>query len=214
MPSDPGSILIVEDMAETYAWLHATVQSVFPSSVIHGASHLQQARELLQGQAVDLALIDIHLPDGSGLDLLGEIMRATPATYCIIATVFGDDGNLFEALRTGAKGYLLKEQSSEQFATHLRGIVNDQPPLSPAIARRVLQLFCPPAGDDLTRRELEVLSLIARGLRLKDVAAELAISAYTVGDHVKSIYRKLQVSNRAEATLQAARRGLIPPSRS
>lgn len=181
-----------------------------PEPVIHEAVHLEQARTLLAQHDVDLALIDIHLPDGSGIDLVKEISRHSPDTYCVIATVFSDDRHLFDALRAGAQGYLLKEQTSEQLARHLRGIVDDQPPLSPVIARRVLQFFCPPQGEDLTPRELEVLSLIARGLRLKDVAAELGISVHTVGDHVKNIYRKLQVDNRAEAALQAARRGLIP----
>jgi DNA-binding NarL/FixJ family response regulator len=209
---DPRRILIVEDVAETRAWLCEVVGSAFPHAAIREAAHLEAARSLLEKGDFDLALIDIHLPDGSGIDLLREIGRRSPQTYCVIATVFGDDEHLFEALRAGARGYLLKEQSSEQLIRHLRGITEDQPPLSPSIARRVLQFFRPLECDALTPREVDVLSLLARGLRLKDVAAELGISAHTVGDHVKSIYRKLQVGTRAEATLQAVRRGLVPPS--
>lgn len=210
MPTEPRDVLILEDMPDTRAWLGEVVRTVFPAPRIHQAVHLQQARELLARQTMDLALIDIHLPDGSGIDLLKEIVQRSPQTYCVIATVFSDDEHLFQALRAGAKGYLLKEQSTEQLVRHLRGIADDQPPLSPVIARRVLQFFCPSTADELTPREREVLSLIARGQRLKDVATELGISAHTVGDHVKNIYRKLRVSNRAEATLQAVRRGLIP----
>lgn len=211
---DPKSILIVEDVPDVRSWLAEVALSVFPEACIAEAAHLSRARELLAESTVDLALIDIHLPDGNGIDLVREITDRDSACYCVMATVFSDDQHLFDALRAGAQGYLLKDQTSDQIARHLRGIVDDQPPLSPRVARRVLQFFCPPKGDELTAREVEVLSLIARGLRLKEVSAELGISVHTVGDHVKNIYRKLQVTNRAEATLQAARRGLIPPSQS
>ncbi len=212
MLTNPRHVLLVEDVADTRAWLAEVVRSVFPEVAVHEAEHLERARELLSAQEFDLALIDIHLPDGNGIDLLEEITARSPETYCVIATVFSDDEHLFDALRAGAQGYLLKDQSTEQLARHLRGIAEDQPPLSPLVARRVLQFFCPPKRHELTPRELDVLASIGRGLRLKEVAAELGISVHTVGDHVKSIYRKLEVSNRAEATLQAARRGLIPPN--
>lgn len=213
MPFSPQNALVVEDIAETRAWLCDLLRGVFSGIDVHEAAVLQQARKIVARHRFDLALIDIQLPDGSGIDLLGEIRARTPATYCVIATIFDDDQHLFDALRAGAHGYLLKHQDAGQIAQHLRGIVDDQPPLSPMIARRVLQFFRAPAPavmeDQLTARESEVLALIARGLRLREVAEALAISRHTVGDHVKNIYRKLQVGSRAEATLQAARRGLI-----
>jgi DNA-binding NarL/FixJ family response regulator len=212
MPLTPQHALVVEDIAETRAWLSDLLREVFPGIVVHQAAVLQQARKLIAGHRFDLALIDIQLPDGSGIDLLGEMRAHTPETYCVISTIFDDDRHLFDALRAGAQGYLLKHQDDGQIARHLRGILDDQPPLSPMIARRVLQFFRTPvaaAEDELTARESEVLVLIARGLRLREVAETLQISRHTVGDHVKTIYRKLQVNSRAEATLQAARRGLI-----
>jgi DNA-binding NarL/FixJ family response regulator len=212
MPLNPQHALVVEDIAETRAWLSDLLREVFPGIVVHQAAVLQQARTLIAGHRFDLALVDIQLPDGSGIDLLGEIRAHTPETYCVISTIFDDDRHLFDALRAGAQGYLLKHQDDGQIARHLRGILDDQPPLSPMIARRVLQFFRAPvaaAEDELTARESEVLAAIARGLRLREVAEALQISRHTVGDHVKSIYRKLQVNSRAEATLQAARRGLI-----
>lgn len=209
MTIEPSNILIIEDMDETRRWLRGVVQAVFPSAAIDEAAHLQQAREVLAGRDVDFALIDIHLPDGCGIDLVREIRQRPSATYCVMATVFDDDFHLFDALRAGAQGYLLKDQNSEQIAAQLSGVASGQPPLSPAIARRLLHHFSVPPEHELTPREVDVLTLIARGLRLKDVAGELGISVHTVGDHVKNIYRKLQVSNRAEATLQAVRRGLI-----
>lgn len=195
-------------MIDTRRWLRGVVESIFPDNQIDEAEDLQQARERLSVQKFDLALIDIHLPDGCGIDLLREI-RQSSSTYCVITTIFDDDLHVFDALRAGAQGYLLKEKDSDRITAQLLGMINGQPPLSPSIARRLLQHFSVPPKDDLTFREVEVLTLIARGLRLKDVAHELGISIHTVGDHVKNLYRKLQVSNRAEATLQAARRGLI-----
>ncbi|HEY7775329.1 MAG TPA: response regulator transcription factor [Kineobactrum sp.] len=200
-------ILIVEDMAETRQWLRGIVDRVFPQARIHNAAHLQQARELLKTVSVDLALLDIHLPDGNGLALLQE--TASRDIYWVVTTAFADDDFVFEALRLGARGYLLKEQGADQLARHLAGIAEDQPPLSPRIARRVLAYFQPQPAEELTARELQVLTLIAQGLPLKAVGDALCISSHTVGDHVKHIYRKLRVHTRAEAALQAAKRGLI-----
>lgn len=217
MAAEPEHILVVEDVAETRAWLRGLLEDVFPGAGVHEAAILGQARALLGAQAFQLAVIDLQLPDGSGIELLDEIRRSSPATYCVVATIFDDDRHLFDALRAGARGYLLKEQGRDQLALRLRGILEGQPPLSPAVARRVLAFFggAPDAAPAarLSARELEVLSLIARGLRLKEVAATLGISAHTVGDHVKHIYHKLQVGNRAEATVEAVRLGLLPSAR-
>jgi DNA-binding NarL/FixJ family response regulator len=216
MPTEPHDIIIVEDMTETRAWLRDLLGGVFPEADIQEAAMVAQARTLLSNHRFDLALIDLQLPDGSGIDVLREIRQKSPTTYCVVATIFDDDRHLFDALRAGAQGYLLKDHDDARIASQLRGILLDQPPLSPAIARRVLEFFSLPESavpeEQLSDRELEVLSLIARGLRLKEVAVALEISVHTVGDHVKHIYHKLQVSNRAEATLHAVRLGLIPPT--
>lgn len=210
MSLQADNILIVEDVAETRAWLADIVTRVFPSASIYQAVHLQQARQALRDTPVDLALLDLHLPDGNGMALLPE--SGGRNIYWVVTTAFADDDYIFEALRLGARGYLLKEQSADQLARHLAGIAEGQPPLSPRIARRVLDFFQPRPSEELTARELQVLTLIAQGYPLKVVGEELCISPHTVGDHVKHIYRKLQVHNRAEATLQAARRGLITPN--
>lgn len=151
MASEPSNILIIEDMNETRHWLRCVAQSVFPSAEIYEAAHLQQAHEILEeGRNVDFALIDIHLPDGCGIDMVREIRRRSSTIYCVITTVFDDDSHLFNALRAGAQGYLLKEQTSDQIAAQLRGVLNGQPPLSPAVARRLLHHFSVPPEDDLT----------------------------------------------------------------
>jgi DNA-binding NarL/FixJ family response regulator len=139
--------------------------------------------------------------------------RKTAACTTIVTTVYADDDHLFSALRAGAQGYLLKDQSRERLTEQLRGILHGEPPLSPSIARRLMRTFTAPAqhreDSGLTAREIEVLTLIANGHTLKDVGKALGISRFTVGDHVKMIYRKLNVASRAEAALQAARLGIV-----
>lgn len=111
-----------------------------------------------------------------------------------------------------ARGYLLKENEKQKLVTALKGIVAGTPPLSPKIARRVLQHFHAPRNADgpkLTPREIEVLTFAAKGLRVKDIAEQTGMSPHTAADHLKAIYRKLDVSSRAEAELEASRRRLV-----
>ena len=138
----------------------------------------------------------------------------------VVASIHDDDDHLFQALQAGAQGYLLKDHPTAWLALQLRGIAQGQPPLSPAIARRLLRHFqappptpaqspAAPAVTDLSARERDVLGLLAQGVRIADIGIALGISRHTVGDHVKNIYRKLNISSRAEAALQARHLGLI-----
>ncbi len=165
-----------------------------------------------QAAPPDLALIDLSLPDGSGVTLIEEINRRAPGTVCIVVTIFDNDLHLIPALRAGAQGYLLKDQSWQQIAQLLLGITEGRPPLSPAIARRLLAHFRPQPQQfiaPLTERETEVLALIAKGMTMAEAARLLGISPNTVAGYVKKIYRKLQVSSRAEAALTAHNLGLV-----
>ena len=131
----------------------------------------------------------------------------------MVTTIYADDRHLFPALRAGAAGYLLKDQPREKVISALRGILAGEPPLSPAIAQRLLRLF----GDtheggeeqNLTPRERETLVLLAKGFKLRDVAQQMGVTQNTAAGFVKIVYRKLNVSNRAEAAVEAARMGLI-----
>ena len=206
--------LVVDDQASSRAWLEQALEQAFPGIAIAAAGSLAEAGRLLDPPP--LALIDLGLPDGSGVSL---IERLRGRSMCVVATVFDDDAHLFPALHAGAEGYVLKDQGHESLAEMLRGIAAGQPPLSPSIARRLLRHFAPqhgPAGapavaaeNALTPRETEVLRLIAKGMTRQEVAQLLAISAHTVAGYLKDIYRKLNVGSRAEATLEAARRGLV-----
>jgi len=209
--------LIVEDIPEINQWLTDMVQQVFPDIVIHQAFDLRQAREILHSHsAYHLALIDLGLPDGSGLDLIHEIACSHPETVQIVTTIYDDDAHLFTALKAGAQGYLLKDHTPEIFQQHLRQLEYGVPALSPSIARKMLAYFqsCPTTIKKaqlpvaLTLRETEVLGCIGRGMRISQTAQMLHISEHTVSGYVKDIYRKLNISSRAEAALEADRRGL------
>lgn len=167
---------------------------------------------LAEHPAPDIALIDLGLPDGSGVELIGELNRHAPQTLCIVASIFDDNEHLFPALRAGAQGYLLKDQPLIQIIELLKGIAEGRPPLSPAIARKLLGHFQPvtqPALEQLTERETEVLRYIAKGMTLPETARILGISPHTISGYVKNIYRKLNISSRAEAATTARNLGIV-----
>jgi len=206
------SAFILEDVKETRAWLVDILHVCFENITIVQAGTIGQAKEILDKQNFELALIDLSLPDGSGIEVINLITALSPGTYTVVATIYDDDRHLFPALQAGASGYLLKDQSKEQISILLQGIINDAPPLSPSISRRLLEHFNAPKPnqeDNLTAREKDVLILISKGIKLDDVAQMLGITRNTTAGYVKNIYRKLNISSRAEATLTAARMGLI-----
>ena len=205
---------ILEDLPESQAWLSEALTLSFPGIAIDSAYSLLEARgKLKSGPMPDIALIDLGLPDGSGVELIEFIQRRAPTTLCIVASIFHDDGHIFPALRAGAQGYLLKDQPVAAIVAALTGIAAGRPPLSPAIARRMLAFFQPqpPALSDpaLTERETEVLRLISKGMTQGETARLLGISQHTVAGYVKELYRKLNVNSRAEAALLARDMGLV-----
>jgi len=204
--------LIVEDLPDSRTWLAGVLVAAFPGVAVESADSVAHALASLDRSAPDIALVDLGLPDGSGIDVIRQITKRSSATVTVVTTVFADDQHVFPALRAGAHGYVLKDQTADELVPLLQGIVNGRPPLSPAIARRLLGFFGP-AGEKsattLTARETEVLTLIAKGLTIAKVAETLGISHNTAAGYVKGIYRKLNVSSRAEATMEAARLGVI-----
>ncbi len=206
--------LIVEDLDEPRQWLAEVLPQVLPSvRQVDCAATLAEARECMRSNQYGLALVDWGLPDGNSENLIRELVAARPGALVIVATIHDDDAHVFPALRAGASGYILKSQPRQVVAEQLRRINSGELALSPSIALRVLKHFHAgvhePAGKTLTEREIEVLRLIAKGYKVSEAGQLLGISSHTVTTYIRDIYRKLGISTRAEATLEAARRGLV-----
>jgi len=210
------NILLLEDLPEIRTWLKALVMQVFPSAQIVECARVHDALAQVSAQKFDLALIDLGLPDGSGVDVVSALRESQPDAQSVIVTIHDDDDHLFPALQAGAYGYILKEQSRELITEQLQRISQGEPPLSPSIARKVIAYFAAQAKPQanalphvqLTERESEVLR-VAKGFTLPEIGVQLGLSRHTIADYVKQIYRKLNVSSRAEAALEAQRLGLF-----
>ncbi len=214
------NILLLEDLPEIRAWMRSLVQQVFPGALISEAARVQDALDLVPALRFDLALIDLGLPDGSGVAVVTKLRDLQPEAQSVVVTIHDDDEHLFPALQAGAFGYILKEQARELITEQLQRISQGEPPLSPSIARRVMAYFSEkskPAQPrnsllpnvSLTERESEVLLRVAKGYTLPEIGVQLGLSRHTIADYVKQIYRKLNVSSRAEAALEAQRLGLF-----
>ncbi len=207
------NILILEDHDETMNRLVNIVGQAFSEAQVHCAYSIAEADRLTGTENFSLVLIDINLPDGSGIDYLSRMRQTAAASYFVITTMFDDDEHVFDALRQGAHGYILKEQTDAKIVQLLRGIIDGAPPLSPSVSRKILKFFnhVPEqrAAVDLSGRELEVLTLVAKGYTRKEIARLLEISVNTVSAYIKSVYKKLSVNNCSEATLEAVRLGLV-----
>lgn len=201
-------LLIVEDIAETRAWLRATASRALATDAVETAATWRDGLHAARGRAFDLALIDVGLPDGDGVELVARIKALQPSMTVIMATVMGDDATVVRALAAGADGYLLKDTPEDLFMTQLAQTARGLPPLSPSVARRIMEHYRLSAGpldeaDALTPRERDVLALIGEGRRNAEVAEALGLTDSTVASYVKAIYAKLGISNRAEAALKA-----------
>ena len=213
-------ILLLEDLPQIRAWIRGLVLQVFPQAQISEAAHVHDALALVGAVRFELALVDLGLPDGSGVDVVAALRESQPEAQSVVVTIHDDDEHLFPALQAGAFGYVLKEQPREHFIDQLSRISQGEPPLSPSIARRVIAYFAAQARPQanamprvsLTDRESEVLLRVAKGYTLPEIGVQLNLSRHTIADYVKQIYRKLNVSSRAEAALEAQRLGLFARS--
>lgn len=182
--------------------------------------NLSHAREHALAAAADVFLVDLGLPDGRGEALLTLLARHQPHAELLVFTVFGDEGRLVGALEAGATGYVLKGCSSQDLVLAIEQIRNGGAPISPLLARRLLQRFrsapmasAPSATETdallLSQRESEVLDLLSQGYVNKEIAQRLGIAPATVGSHIKNLYRKLSVHSRVQVIRVAQERGLL-----
>ncbi len=208
------SVLLLEDVRRAREWLAGIVATLFPDAQLIQTGTVHAAIEAAQKHTFDLALVDLSLPDGNGTEFLRHMAQAQPDCRCVVTTALAADSAIVSALAAGAQGYLLKSDTDAMIIHQLKMLLEGVPALSPQIARRIMHHFKltgPHFEPDatLTRRETEVLRMIARGLRVSEVSDALGIAESTVITHIKSTYRKLEISNRAEATLHASRLGLL-----
>lgn len=208
------TVAIVEDDP---VFLQRFVQLVdaAPTLALAGvARSFGEGLALLDQPPADVYMIDLGLPGGSGIDLIRGGARRHPKSEFMVVSVFGDDDHVIASIEAGAGGYLLKDSSVEQLVECVSMLRQGGAPITPSIARKLLQRFRH-RGDTgegdvgLTERQDEILQLLAKGLRFSDIARTLGISAHTVTAHVRVIYEKLEVSSRGEAVFEAQQRRLI-----
>lgn len=218
--NDARTIFVVEDMDVTRAWLAGLVAEVFPGAQVTMAATLTAALAWLAAQEDGPALtclVDLGLPDGSGIEFIRALMRKFPDARAVVTTLFDDDNNLLNAMAAGAAGYILKDQEPDMIGARLAAMERGEVPMSPAISQKILAHFqrsarfmsASDSGVTLTPRETDVLRLIGRGLKISEAAGSLNLSEQTVSGYLKTVYRKLDINSRAEAALEAARRGLV-----
>jgi DNA-binding NarL/FixJ family response regulator len=204
--------LIVEDESDWSAMFRDILAGSDDFEVAFIAANAREARHAIETERFNVALIDIGLPDGSGIDLLALLAECQPEADAMICTVFEDEATVLKAIQAGARGYVLKQDAARNLLPVLQQMKAGGAPLSPRIAQHILNHFWPPSetgAGDFTPREMDVLRQVSGGLTLKQAARELGVAESTVRTHVKNLYSKLGVKSRGAALLEASRRRLI-----
>lgn len=222
-------VLVIEDDPQMRDFFAASVQRNAELALAGCAGTLAEARAWLDDptHAVDVLLVDLGLPDGSGLDAIRHALQRRPGCEALVISMFGDDDNVLASIEAGALGYIHKDSTPDDIACTILEMKAGASPISPMIARRVLSRFAslregraavaaPPPPEPLagtrpalSNREQEVLELIARGFSYSDIARLQSVSVHTVQTHIKNLYRKLAVRSRGEAVFEATQLGLL-----
>ncbi len=209
-------------LADDHALFRAGIASLLQAwglEVVGEAANGVEALELTRRLRPDLVLMDITMPDCNGLEATRLIKAELPETRIVIVTVSDDDEDLFEAVKSGAEGYLLKDMSREDLRVTLEAVATGEPALSRGLAAKILDEFgrlardgpAKQPEDELTPRERDVLQLVAEGATNREVSAALFLSEHTVNFHMRNILHKLHLRNRAQAVAYAIRSGLLEP---
>ncbi len=220
LPPSPIRIVIVDDQPLFRRALATLIDEQPDLTIVGEAENGLQAVELARSLAPDLVVMDVEMPVMDGVEATRLIRDQLPAVKVVILTVSDADEPLFDAIRFGAHGYLLKDLRPEQLYDLIRAVMRNETPLSPVIAGRLLREFrdrpggrrAPavpePAGPGLTHREIEILQLVADGLSNKEIGVRLTITEGTVKNHVHNALEKLQLENRVQAAAYVVRQGL------
>lgn len=209
---DSLRLLIVDDHPLFRKGVRALLGVQPDMEIVGEADSAMTAVELALAEQPDVVLMDLQLPDGSGVQATRSIVETSPAMRVLIVTMFEDDDSVFATLRAGARGYILKGTDEDDLLRAIRAVARGEAMFSPSIASRVLTYFSRPAPVSifpaLTKREREILVLIAQGKNNAAIAHELFLSPKTIANHVSNIFAKLQVADRSEAIIRARDAGL------
>ncbi len=207
-------ILIADDHPLFRDGVRALLASSPDFELVGEAASGEEAVELALALQPDVIVMDVRMPGLNGLEATARIVRASPHIGVLVVTMFDDDQSVFAAMRSGARGYVLKGASREELLLAIQAVARGEAIFSPAIAARLIDFFAhmqplkPPVLPELTDREREVLGLIAQGYKNAEIAERLVISPKTVRNHITNILSKLQVADRAQAILKAQKAGL------
>lgn len=214
-------VLLVDDQPLFRRALATLISAQFDMAVVGEGENGRDALDKVRALQPDLVVMDVNMPGASGVDGVSAIRAAGFATPIVMLTVSEDDDDLFESIKAGANGYLLKNVRPEQLFEDLRGVMRGEAPIAPAVASKLLDALrtgglprpgaaaaaAPPPDSVLTRRESEILQLVAAGLSNKEIANELTITEGTVKNHVHNALEKLHLTNRVQAAAYAVRQG-------
>jgi DNA-binding NarL/FixJ family response regulator len=212
------TVLIVEDNPTTRNRIERAVQYGERFDLIGSVATYSEAVHMLMQKKPDILLTDLDLPDGSGIDLIKMLnLPNKDKQLAIVISIFGDGVHVIDALKAGASGYLLKDDDFIDINDAIVQMVNGGSPMSPSIARHLLselnlgvvQSDSQSKESNLTKRELEVLTLVSKGYSSKEIAEMLGLSYYTVKEYISNIYKKLAVNNRMQAVNEATLQGII-----
>ena len=201
-------IAIVEDDHEIRQTLQLILEGSTGFCCKYAFPDAESAIASIPNLPVDVVLMDIDLPGKSGIQATRELKKKCATIDFIMLTVQSDDDSIFESLCAGASGYLLKDTNPSELLVHIKEVYDGGSPMSSQIARRIISSFRI-IDNPLSDRETEVLKLLSQGMNYKDVAEHIFLSPHTVKTHIKNIYSKLHVNNRAEAIYKAIKQKLI-----
>ncbi|QNK67967.1 response regulator transcription factor [Variovorax sp. PAMC26660] len=222
----PIHVVIVEDDPCFSDALSKVVREAPDMRLAGMASTRADGLAMLQGPPADVLLVDLGLPDGSGIDIIRAAAQQWPSCSIMVSTNFGDEMHVMQSIEAGAAGYLLKDSSPAKTVDEIRSLASGGSPISPLIARQVLERFrqgvsgsstatsaqAAPAGSEstpLSAREKEVLDLITKGFTAHEIAKLMQLSHFTVRTFVRRIYTKLKVTSKAEAIYEARTQGIL-----
>ena len=220
MSTDLVKIIIVEDEPEFRRRFTQIIESEPTMQLVGVASNKREAQALVDREQFDVLMIDLGLPDGSGIEVIRSVSARKPDVDIMVVTVFGDEQHVVAAIEAGATGYILKDSTPADVISCIRLLRAGGSPVSPVVARSVLRAIrnrmnttptrqVSPDDNPLSVRETEILQLLAKGMSFNEIGQILGISPHTVTAHIKKIYRKLAVHSRGEAVYEASQMGLL-----